>query len=191
MCDGTPLDLDLLKVYNPPDHAVRGPCTGVIRRLEIDTWTEDGLKMGSKTHDLQVLGGYIRCHDRAPVVHQDGIHDMGSSNVLIKNVEVTCFTSNHSALFINQGTKSPKPPENVICDGCILRTRPNAIASNNTVHIANAVNSGVRNSRIYDDAIRGDSPTLVNENNVFFPNPGTTTWGRPCRDGCRALTDRH
>lgn len=191
-CPKTRLNLSLLKVYNPPDDAVRGPCTGYIGRIEIDTWTKDGLKFGSKTHDLVIDGGYIRCHDieGEPATHQDGIHDMGSSNVTIRNVEVTCFSSNHSALFLNQGTRSPKPVTNFIFENGILRTDPKqAQNNNNAVHIAGAENSGVRNSEIYDDAFRGDSPTLVNENNVFHRAP-RPTWKPPCTDGCPALTDR-
>jgi hypothetical protein len=192
-CPETPLKLSLLKVYDPPsDRAVYGPCTGYIGRIEIDTWYGDGIRWGSQAHDLVIAGGYIRCHDieGEPATHQDGIHDMGSSNVTIRNVEVSCWSSNHSALYLNQGLKSPKPVTNFIFENGILRTDPKQAQNNdNAVHIAGAENSGVRNSHIYDDAIRGDSPTLVNENNVFHPAPGPT-WKPPCTDGCPALTDR-
>ena len=44
------VDLDLVKVTAPPGDAVliNGGCTGQIRRLEVDTWTEDGVKIRTR-----------------------------------------------------------------------------------------------------------------------------------------------
>jgi hypothetical protein len=121
-----------------------GDCSGVIRRVEVDTWLVDGIKIGRKAHDLTIGGGVIRCHGRVPRSHQDGIQVMGGQRVTLRNVEVDCPTSNHSAFYVNKtGKKSTTVPSDIICEGCTLR------ATGTTVHIGNSERSGVRDSVVY------------------------------------------
>lgn len=147
-----PLDLDLVKVEmtGSTESAIGdaiwlsgGDCSGSIRRVEVDTWVADGIKIGSEAHDLTIGGGVIRCHDRRPGAHQDGIQVMGGKTITLRDIEVDCRTSNHSAFYVNQAGSSTTPPSDVVCEGCVLR------ATSTTVHIANSERSGVRNSTIY------------------------------------------
>src|SRR5262245_53917313 len=69
VCRG-PVEADLVKVTmrtNVQD-AIRldSDCTGRIGRIEVDTWTADGVKVqnhGTVAHDLVIESGYVKCHD--------------------------------------------------------------------------------------------------------------------------------
>lgn len=144
-------------------------CSGFIRRVEVDTWLADGIKIGGQTHDLTIGGGVIRCHDRGQGAHQDGIHVMGGESITLRNIEVDCPTSNHSAFYVNQAGRATTPPSEVVCENCVLR------ATSTTVHIANSERSGVRGSTIYSgeffDGVRICDCAVdpVNENTVIDP----------------------
>lgn len=148
-----PLNLNLVKVKLTRSSKSKiqdavwlsgGDCSGFIRRVEVDTWLADGIKIGRKAHDLTIAGGVIRCHARVPKSHQDGIQVLGGKTITLRNIEVDCRTSNHSAFYVNKkGTKSKTVPSDVICEGCILR------ATGTTVHIGNSERSGVRDTVVY------------------------------------------
>jgi hypothetical protein len=65
-CRG-PVDLALVNVtMNAGQDAIHlhEDCSGRIGRIEVDTWTEDGLKVNAPAaaaHELVIEGGYIRC----------------------------------------------------------------------------------------------------------------------------------
>lgn len=173
-----PLDLELVKVRmtRSSKSTIRdaiwlsgGDCSGFIKRVEVDTWLADGIKIGSEAHDLTIGGGVIRCHDRGRGAHQDGIQAMGGKTITLRNVEVDCRSSNHSAFYVNQSGNSTTPPSDVVCENCVLR------ATTTTVHIANSERSGVRGSTIYAgeffDGVRICECAIdpVNENKIIDP----------------------
>lgn len=115
-CSG-PVDLDLLRVQRPGGNAVtiQAGCTGRIGRIEIDTWTADGIRVTrAAVGPLEIGGGYIRCHARAGSVHQDGIQAFGS-NVAMRDLLIDCQTANNAALYITGGASG------IVCDGCVLQ----------------------------------------------------------------------
>jgi hypothetical protein len=148
-----PLNLNLVKVKLTRSSKSKlqdavwlsgGDCSGFIRRVEVDTWLADGIKIGRKAHDLTIAGGVIRCHGRVPKSHQDGIHVSGGRRITLRDIEVNCKTSNHSAFYVNKTGANPRTvPTDVICERCTLR------ATGTTVHIANSERSGVRDSVVY------------------------------------------
>ena len=150
-----PVDFDLVKVTIEPGRRARtdgfhtsnrgGECTGRIGRLEIDTWTADGIKVHQPAHDLVIEGGYVRCHAREGDVHQDGIQAMGGERVTFKNLEVDCTTASNGAMFINQGAGRNGRPTDIVCDGCILKKGP---TRNRVLRISDSLRSGARNSTI-------------------------------------------
>ena len=80
------VDLDLVKVTmrTEVDDAIRidQNCSGRIGRIEVETWTADGIKVqnrGTVAHDLVIESGYVKCHDVYGEYHQDGIQVMGGT----------------------------------------------------------------------------------------------------------------
>jgi len=121
---------------------IHSGCTGTIGKLTVVQYEGDGIKVGQGAHDLVVESGSVSCFDRAAGKHQDGVQVMGGSNIVFRNLNVQCQSSNNSAFFINKGTTSSQVPTNVVCDGCFLS------GGGITVRIYNSVSSGVRNSTI-------------------------------------------
>ena len=83
---------------------LRENCSGRIGRIEVDTWTNDGLKVNAPApaaHDLTIEGGYIRCHDQAAGAHQDGIQAMGGARITFRNLELNCNSNPNAQIFIN------------------------------------------------------------------------------------------
>lgn len=152
-CDhyAQPLDLDLVKVTLGPgfsgqvDDAVNlnhGDCTGHIRRIEVDTWIGDGIKIGSSAHDLVVDGGYVYCHGRLPSKHQDGVQALGGARLALRNLHVYCPSSNNASFFLSGGTKDDRVPIDVVCENCQLD------GGAQTVFIARSIRSGIRDSLV-------------------------------------------
>jgi hypothetical protein len=147
VCRG-PVDADLVKVTmrtNVQD-AIRldRDCSGRIGRIEVDTWTADGVKVqnhGTVAHDLVIGSGYIKCHDVYPGYHQDGIQAMGGYRLTFKNLAVDCL--GNANLFLSRGGAKASTPTDVICEHCTLG--PN---SAQTLFWAASVRSGARDTRI-------------------------------------------
>ena len=107
ICKG-PVDIGLVKVTMPStvQDAIRlaEDCSGRIGRIEIDTWTADGIKVqnhGTVAHDLVIESGYVKCHDVAGNYHQDGIQAMGGTRLTFRKLTVDCL--GNANLFVNQG----------------------------------------------------------------------------------------
>jgi Ca2+-binding RTX toxin-like protein len=139
------VDLDLVKVTlragNTDAVYLRTNCTGRIRRLEIDTWVGDGVKVNAPApaaHDLIVESGYIRCHAGAPGGHQDGIQVMGGERVTFRGLQIHCGSSRTNAQFFVSGAQGGLPTD-VLCDGCTLGG-----GAASTLFVSNSVRSGVR-----------------------------------------------
>ena len=147
-----PVDLDLVDVSipaGPRQDAVhlRPGCTGRIGRLEVTQRSGDGVKVAEGVHDLTVEGGSIRCIDKAPRVHQDGIQVLGGSNITFQGLSIDCGRRDtrliNSNLFIKQSGRSVLPPTDVVCEACSF----GAWAAH-TVSVQTSVRSGVVDSTL-------------------------------------------
>ena len=173
VCKGA-VDIDLVKVTMPTnvEDAIRldEDCSGRIGRLEVDTWTADGIKVqnhGTVAHDLVIESGYIKCHDVFGNYHQDGIQAMGGSRLTFKGLLVDCL--GNANLFVNYGGKKVSIPTDVVCDRCVFG--PN---SAQTLFVATSIRSGARNTTICTGRYRAVrvGPTtqeLVDANNKVLP----------------------
>jgi hypothetical protein len=117
-------------------------CTGVIR-VNVNTNTEDGIKVHDGVHDL-VIWGKITCHGRMTGAHQDGTQAMGGSNVTLKWVKVDCPTGNNGGLFVNEGRGGHQTPTDILCSYCTLHEGNAALNVG-----ADSIRSGARNSSRY------------------------------------------
>lgn len=151
-CEG-PVDMDLVKVTinrrpTPLDAvSLAQNCTGRIGRVEIDTWSGDGIKVqnaGRVAHDLVIESGSIRCYAKTGAYHQEGIQVMGGYRITFRNLEVSCGRPGVNAnLFIAQGGKKASLPTDVVFEDGHLGPR-----AAHTILLADAVRSGVRRTVI-------------------------------------------
>ncbi len=174
LCRGQ-VDLDLVRVTmrTNVDDAVRldERCTGRIGRIEVETWTADGIKVqnhGKVAHDLVIESGYIKCHDIAGEYHQDGIHVMGGRSITFRNLRVDCL--GNANLYLSEGGLGAVTPTDVVCEGCILG--PN---SAQTLYYNVSIRSGARGTTICAGrfrAIRVDpgAVKIVREGNQVLPH---------------------
>ena len=126
------VDLDLVRVRIEPGcekDALSLDCQGVIRRLEIETWMRDAIKLHRPAHDLHVGGGFVICHDkigrRKDSVHQNCLHVMGGQRVTFEDVQFLLDTDAGEAwpIFINDPGPEAEPTviEDVIFRRCFIR----------------------------------------------------------------------
>jgi hypothetical protein len=142
-CDG-PVDLDLVKVTSPSGDAIvlAEGCTGRIDRIEVDTWTTDGVKVqnaGTPAHDVVIGGGYVACHAIAEGAHQDAVQAMGGARIAFLGVSFDCL--GNSNFFVKRGGSGAMTPTDITCDGCVF-----AGNSSTTVRVESSIRSGARNS---------------------------------------------
>ena len=169
-----PVNLDLVKVTmrTRVDDAVRidQNCTGRVGRIEIDTWTADGIKVqnrGDVAHDLVVESGYVKCHDIFGDYHQDGVQAMGGYRLTFRNLRIDCL--GNSNFFLSRGGSGASTPTDVVCEGCVLG--PNA---GQTLFYAPSLRSGARNTTICTGRFRAvriepGAEQIVNVNNRTLP----------------------
>jgi hypothetical protein len=166
------VDLDLVRVSNPPGDAVvfAAGCTGRIGRLEVETRTADGIKVqnaGTVARDILVESGAIVCVAAAAGVHQDGVQVMGGARITLRNLSVDCPFSN-SHYFVARGGSGASTPTDVVCEGCYFGPR----AASHTVLLGTSLRSGMRNSTLCPDRTGGDPVSLsgasspIDENNA-------------------------
>ena len=145
-------------------------CSGRVGRIEVETWTADGIKVqnrGTVAHDLVIESGYVKCHDVYPGYHQDGVQAMGGSRLTFKNLRIDCLRN--SNFFLARGGSGASTPTDIICDGCVFGPH-----SGQTVFYAPSIRSGVRNSTICTGRFRAirvepGAEQLVNTNNRTLP----------------------
>ncbi len=170
-CTG-PVNIDLVRVtMQSGGDAVhlRENCSGRIGRLEVSTWTADGLKVNAPSpaaHDLVVEGGFIRCFGNNGG-HQDGIQAMGGSRITFRNLEINCSTNPNAQLFI--AASNGGQPTDIVCESCIL-----GAGAAQTLFIATSTRSGARNTvvcegRFNDIRIEG-AASPINSGNVVIPS---------------------
>jgi len=155
VCDEA-VDLALVRVVMTTEEddaiSLANGCTGNIDRIEVVTYTEDGVKVQNATAgvatDLEIGSGYIYCLDHSDGSHQDGIQAMGGLRITFSDLRIACGDSSstsgdgpNSQLFIAQGGQGANKPDGIVCDGCELG--PYAA---HTVLQTNSDNSGVSNS---------------------------------------------
>lgn len=142
-CNG-PVDINLVKVSNPPGDAIvlASGCTGRIGRIEVDTRSADGVKVQNQrnaAHDLSIGGGYVKCTAIAGGAHQDAVQAMGGSRITFTGVTFDCL--GNSNFFVNRAGSGGGTPTDIVCDGCRFGGK-----SSTTVRVNVSVRSGARNS---------------------------------------------
>lgn len=147
VCTGR-VDLDLVRVTmrKRVNEAISlgQNCTGRIGRIEVETWTGDGVKVqnsGRVAHDFVIESGYIKCHDILGEYHQDGIQVMGGRRITFRGLRVDCL--GNSNLFVAEGGLQASTPTEVVCEGCVLG--PN---SGQTLFYGGSIRSGARDTTI-------------------------------------------
>ena len=177
-CNG-PVNLNLVKVTinaraTGLDAVVLGEnCSGRIGRIEVDTWSGDGIKVQNSApvaHDVAIESGYVRCHSRSGGYHQDGIQVMGGSRIAFRNLAVFCGgTGVNAALFIARGGSGGSTPTDVVFENG--RLGPNAA---HTILLATSVRSGVRGTvicpaRAVEFEIQSSASSPINSGNTLAP----------------------
>lgn len=158
ICQG-PVDLELVRVkvgrsLSAVDAVSLGPyCSGRIKRIEIDTWSGDGIKVqnaGAAAHDLVIESGYVRCHAKTQGYHQDGIQVMGGKRLTFRRLAVFCGgDSVNAALFIARGGADDRLPTDIVFERGVLGP-----GSAQTAFVADSLRSGVRNTVICEGRFR-------------------------------------
>jgi hypothetical protein len=164
------VDLDLVKVTmrTEVDDAVSldQNCSGRIGRIEVDTWTGDGIKVqnrGEVARDLVIESGYVKCHAVYGDYHQDGIQVMGGTRLTFRNLAIDCL--GNANLFLSEGGGLSSTPTDVVCEGCILGPQ-----SAQTLFYAGSIRSGARDTVICTGRFRAvrvepEAQDLVDEGN--------------------------
>lgn len=180
-CNGA-VDLDLVKITNPPGDAISlaSGCTGSIDRIEVETRTEDGVKVqnasANAAHDLTIGGGYIRCTAIGASAHQDAVQAMGGRNITFRNLAIDCL--GNSNFFVNKAGANggATTPTDIVCDHCALG--PNSAS---TLFVGTSVRSGARDSLVSTGRFAGNTYRItsaaqspVNVGNTTAPH--STTW---------------
>ena len=171
VCRG-PVNLDLVRVtMQSGGDAVhlRENCSGRIGRLEVSTWTADGVKVNAPapaTHDLVIEGGFVRCLGSSGG-HQDGIQAMGGLRVTFRNLEINCSSNPNAQLFI--ASSNGGNPTDIVCEYCLLGG-----GAAQTLFVANSVRSGARNSVIcqgrFSEIRIENAIAPINSGNVIVPS---------------------
>jgi hypothetical protein len=173
VCSG-PVDLDLVKVTmrtaNSDAISLASGCTGRIGRVEVETWTQDGIKVQNQpnpAHDLVVEGGYVKGWDLADGAHQDGIQAMGGSRITFRNLLVDVVGAQN--LFINEAGSGATTPTDVVCESCVLG--PN-VATPLLVNVA--IRAGARNT-VVCTATRYGRSTSFSSSSVGYVDVANTS----------------
>ena len=173
-CTGR-VNIDLVKVTMRTVHGdaihLRKDCNGYIRRIEVETWVGDGVKVNTPeptAHDLTIAGGFIRCHDQTPGAHQDGIQAMSGERITFRDLEISCSSNPNGQLFIN--STGGGLPTDIVCERCILGG-----GAASTLLVGHSVRSGARESlicpgRFHDIRINDTAESPVNTGNRVLPS---------------------
>jgi hypothetical protein len=137
------------------EHAIylRPGCRGYIGRIEVRTWTQDGVTINRgngrrPAHDLVIADGFIRCRDNVGG-HQDGVQVMDGRRITFRSVKIKCGNPRErgtNSQFYVSGNR-PYVPRRVVCVRCLLGT-----GAGSPLFIDLSVDSGARNSTV----CRGD-----------------------------------
>ncbi len=176
VCNG-PVNIPLVKVTINPrssglDAVVLGEnCSGRIGRVEVNTWSGDGIKVQNSApvaHDLTIESGYVRCQGRTDGYHQDGIQAMGGSRITFRGLSVFCGgVGTNASLFIARGGSGGSTPTDIVFEGGRL-----GIYAARTILLATSSRSGVRNTVICpgrgnDFEIQSSASSPINSGNTM------------------------
>lgn len=176
VCSG-PVNIPLVKVTinarsSGLDAVVLGEnCSGRIGRVEVDTWSGDGIKVQNSmpvAHDLVIESGYVRCHDRSNGYHQDGIQVMGGSRITFRGLAVFCGgVGTNASLFIARGGSGGSTPTDIVFENGRL-----GVHAAHTILLASSVRSGARNTvicpgRAHEFEIQSSASSPVNSGNTM------------------------
>ena len=91
-----PLNIEVLRVhldlgvsddavsFHEPGRVRQGDCYGHIRKIEVITGSEDGIKVGEAVTDITIDKAWIFCYDIEPTAHQDAFQAIGGHDLSIK-----------------------------------------------------------------------------------------------------------
>jgi hypothetical protein len=135
-------------------------CTGSIARIDVDTRSTDGVKIGNNlngdlscskgsncAHDLTIGSGFVSSSGHNPSAHQDCMQALGGRNITFNGVVFGCQSANNAQWYLTvntAGTMTPTPPRNVICDRCEFHPG----GAYHGVTIGPSWISGIRNSLV-------------------------------------------
>ncbi len=142
------LDLDTVRVYvdchaSCDTNALAfNAATGHIKRLDILTEGQDGVKIRGAAHDLTIDGGTVTADGHYPATHQDCMQALTGTNILFQHVVFSCWSATNAQWYID-GLSDPAKPVNVVCDQCEFH--PNSF---HDVTIGLSDRSGVTNSLV-------------------------------------------
>jgi hypothetical protein len=168
------INLDLVKVtmwtLDVDSVIFNTGCTGRIGRVEVDTWTGDGIKVtnanANAAHDLVVESGYTACFNRLVGAHQDGVQVMGGARITFRNFVWMCGNMADAsgsgvanAVFVSRAGANVTTPTDIVVEHSVLM--PGAA---HTVTVGTSLRSGVKSSVLCPDRT-GTSP---------FTNSGAT-----------------
>lgn len=170
----TRVDLDLVRVTmrTAMDDAITldENCSGRIGRIEVETWTEDGIKVqnsGRVAHDLVIESGYVKCRAFALGAHQDGIQVMGGLRLTFRDLRVDCL--GNANLFLAEGGSGAETPTDVVCVRCVLGPH-----SAQTLYHGKSIRSGARQTTIctgrhFAVRVEPGARAIVDEGNTVLP----------------------
>jgi hypothetical protein len=148
-----PVDLDLVKVEFAPSDALvlASGATGRIGRVEIDTDSQDGIKVqnsdGNAAHDLVIDGGYAKGHGCDPGAHQDGIQVMGGRKLTFRGITFESFDTQN--IFVNKAGSGATNPTDIVFEDCYIRTDSSVTDGPATpVNINGSLRTIVRNCHV-------------------------------------------
>jgi hypothetical protein len=188
-----PVDLDLVKVEFPNDDALQlsSGASGRIGRIEIDTRTQDGIKVQNAdqnaAHDLVVEGGYVKCHGCDAGAHQDGIQVMGGKKLTFRGIHFESADTQN--IFVNKAGSGATNPTDIVFENCVSAvdssitqgpaTPVNINGSLRTVlrncHVCKSPRYGkgiVIGSAAVDEVLQGNVEYAVGQCPDSFPIPG-------------------
>lgn len=172
-----PVDLDLVKVEqhaNDDALILASGATGRIERIEIDTYTQDGVKVQNATaqacHDFEINGGYVWCHEAAGGAHQDGFQVMGGARITVRNVLVR--GADTQGIFINKAGSGATTPTDILFENCKVGCANANGGPATPVNVNTAVRSGISNCEVWTSPRFGRSIVVssgnINENNTVM-----------------------
>jgi hypothetical protein len=176
VCNG-PVNIPLVKVTinarsSGLDAVVLGEnCSGRIGRVEVDTWSGDGIKVQNAApvaHDLVIESGYVRCHSRSSGYHQDGIQVMGGTRITFRGLAVFCGgVGTNASLFIARGGSGGSTPTDIVFENGRL-----GVNAAHTILLATSVRSGARNTvicpgRAHEFEIQSSASSPINSGNTM------------------------
>jgi hypothetical protein len=103
-----------------------------IKRLELETWSADGIKVqnaGTPAHHVTINGGFLRGYAiYDPSVHQDGIQTMGGHDLTFTNCAWDFVGGGGGCIFLAYGGSAVEIPQRMTFNHCAIGpSHPNGV----------------------------------------------------------------